>query len=402
MIRHILIVIFLGISFECTCQIATEKIVIGSTDSLYSAILNEGRKIFVYVPYKAPIYNQVNYPVVYLLDGESHFNSVVGMIQYLSEVFDNTVCPKMIIVGIINTDRTRDLTPTTLLSSYYGSFPSSGGSERFSSFIEKELIPYIDAHYPTAPYRMLIGHSFGGLFTVTTLVRHPGLFNAYVAIDPSLWWDNQLILKEANAKLGIRNSLAGKLLYLAVANTVGPGASPGQTIKDTSGISTHMRGNLIFGNYLSTTSPSGLHSSWKYYGDDNHGTVPLLAEYDALHFLFDYYQLPKENLELMTAEIFEKHYKNISEKLGYRMTPPEGLINNQGYIWLQRKIYDKAYAYFKLNVESYPTSFNVYDSIADYYIATGDTEKAIESLEKELSIKDKPEVRTRLGKLKNK
>lgn len=400
--KHILLFIFLGLSLESTCQIATDKIVIGTTDSVYSGILNESRKIFVYVPSGSPIYNRVNYPVVYLLDGESNFNSVVGMTQFLSEVFDNTVCPKMIIVGIINTDRTRDLTPTNLLSSYYGSFPSSGGSEKFSSFIEKELIPYIDAHYSTAPYRILIGHSFGGLFTVATLTRHPGLFNAYVAIDPSLWWDNQLILKEANAKLGIKNSFAGKSLYLAVANTVGPGASPEKIIKDTSGISTHMRGNLIFGNHLSTTSTSGLHSGWKYYGDNNHGTVPLIAEYDALHFLFDYYQLPKGNFELMTAEIFEKHYKNISEKLGYRMFPPEGLINNQGYIWLNRKIYDKAYAYFKLNIESYPTSFNAYDSMADYYIATGDSEKAIENLEKELSIKDNPEVRIRLGKLKNK
>ena len=400
--KGIIIFIFLGISFECRCQIAEDKIVIGTKDSLYSAILNEGRKILVYVPYRDPIFYQVNYPVVYLLDGESHFTSVVAMIQYLSEVFDNTVCPKMIIVGIVNTDRVRDLTTTNVLSSYYGSFETSGGSEKFSAFIEKELIPYVDSHYPTAPYRILIGHSFAGLFTVNTLINHPGLFNAYVAIDPSLWWDNQIILKEAKAKLGIKNSLAGKLLYFAVANTVGPGASPHQVIKDTAGISTHMRANIIFGDYLSTKSPSGLRSRWKYYGNDNHGTVPLIAGYDALHFLFDFYQLPKGNFELMTAAIFEKHYKIISEKLGYRIFPPEDLINNQGYIFLQRKDYDKAYAYFKLNIESFPNSFNVYDSIADYYIATGDTTKAIARLEKELTIKDSPVVRERLGKMKNK
>ena len=178
-------------------------IVIGKTDSIQSKILGEQRKIWVHVP------NGVNekYPVVYVLDGNGHFSSVVGMIQQLSTTNGNTMCPKMIVVGIPNTDRTRDLTPTpidprvdtdppnvTLADTTF--YKTSGGGEKFIAFIEKELMPHIEANYPTAPYKMLIGHSFGGLAVMQTFVHHTDLFNSYICIDPSMWWDKEKLLKE--------------------------------------------------------------------------------------------------------------------------------------------------------------------------------------------------------------
>ena len=145
------------------------------------------------------VISKKNYLVVYLLDGDAHFSSVVGMIQQLSSVNGNTLVPKMIVVGIPNTNRTRDLTPTKaqLDPPFMDStmVANTGGGEKFISFIEKELIPKIDSEYPTEPYRAFIGHSFGGLTVMHTLVHKPEMFNAYVAIDPSMSWDNQKLLQ---------------------------------------------------------------------------------------------------------------------------------------------------------------------------------------------------------------
>jgi predicted alpha/beta superfamily hydrolase len=148
---------------------SSKDIVIGKLDSIQSKTLNEKRKIWVHVPAGAS--SGQRYPVVYLLDGDAHFTSVVGMIEQLSTVNGNSICPEMIVVAIPNTDRTRDLTPTHAgVSGYVDSnfVRTSGGGEKFLAFIEKELMPHIDSLYPTAPYKMLIGHSLGGLIVIHT------------------------------------------------------------------------------------------------------------------------------------------------------------------------------------------------------------------------------------------
>jgi uncharacterized protein len=145
------------------------------------------------------------------------------LIQQLSYASGNTVLPEMIVVGILNTDRTRDLTPTHSTSSAFGQTPemlkNSGGADNFLAFIEKELMPYIDTTYPVAPYKMLVGHSFGGLFAMHTLLNKPQLFNSYIAIDPSLWWDDQALAKKAITALQ-QNAFPAKPFYLAIANVL--------------------------------------------------------------------------------------------------------------------------------------------------------------------------------------
>src|SRR5438309_4503923 len=119
------------------------KIVIGKIDSISSKILNEQRKVWVYTPDMTSGNHDTSqrYPVLYLLDGDAHFQSVVGLIQQLSQANGNTVFPQMIIVGIPNTDRTRDLTPTHIISDppmMDSTFSkTSGGGENFVAFMEK-------------------------------------------------------------------------------------------------------------------------------------------------------------------------------------------------------------------------------------------------------------------------
>ncbi len=383
-------------------KIDKQNIVIGKIDSVQSNILGEQRKIWVHIPDG----DNQKYPVVYVLDGDGHFSSVVGMIQQLS-TGGNNICPKMIVVGITNTDRTRDLTPThidtdpPMMDSV--SAKTSGGGENFIAFIEKELMPHIEAKYPAAPYKMLIGHSFGGLAVMQTFTHHTDLFNAYICIDPSMWWDKQTLLKQTEKALAERK-FDGKFLYLGIANTLEEGMDIKKAEKDTSVESKHIRSILALQAALEKNKKNGLKYRGKYYPDDTHGSVPLITEYDALRFFYDFFPL-KFSVKDFTdstgalADKYQAHFANLSQKMGYSIKPDEGEINYIGYDFLSRKLYKTAGSLFKLNVENHPESFNVYDSYGDYFAAIGDQENAIVQLKKALAIKENEESRKKLTAL---
>jgi len=392
--------------------VVNNRIFIGKTDSVSSKILNEKRKVWIYLPqgYDDPAFTKQRYPVVYLLDGDGHFASVTGMIQQLSEVNGNMVCPDMIVVAIPNTDRTRDLTPTRSLVGPDGKkipgFETSGGNEKFISFIQNELIPHIDSTYLTAPYKMLIGHSFGGLTVMNIVVNHTDMFNSYVAIDPSMWWDGRKLLNQAHEVMK-QKKFAGKSLYLAIANTMPIGMDTQRVRKDTSGTTGHIRSILDLADILKANSNNGLNFAYRYYNEDNHGSVPLLAEYDALHFLFGFYKFPDDlgsklydpTAKIDVAGIIDKHYSDISARLGYKILPPEGQINQLGYFYMQSNEPEKAYTMFNLNIKNYPTSENVFDSMGDYYDNKKDKAKAIEFYTKALKVGENKDTRDKLNKL---
>ena len=387
-------------------KVENQNIVIGKTDSIQSIILGEQRKIWVHVPDGA---NQ-KYPVVYVLDGDGHFSSVVGMIQQLSTTNGNTMCPKMIVVGIPNTNRTRDLTPThmdaepaMMLDSAFAK--TSGGGENFIAFMEKELLPYIESKYPTAPYKMLIGHSFGGLAVMQTFTHHTDLFNAYICIDPSMWWDNQTLLKETQKVLS-EKKFEGKSLYLGIANTIEDGMDVKNIEKDTSSDSKHIRSILALQRSFEKNKQNGLKYRGKYYSDDTHGSVPLITEYDALRFFFDFFPLKfgiKDFADSTGALVikYQNHYVQLSQKMGYTLKPDENEINYMGYDFLGRKKYKTAERLFKLNVDNYPKSANVYDSYGDYFVAIDDKANAVVQFKKALAIKENEVSRKKLTELES-
>lgn len=385
------------------------KVILGNIDSLDSKVLQEKRKIWVYVPNSAAsdIYAKAKYPVVYLLDGDAHFYSVVGMIQQLSSVNGNSICPEMIVVGIPNTDRTRDLTPTHMdidpMMNDSNALRTSGGGERFAAFLEKELMPYIEATYPTLPYRTLIGHSFGGLAVMNMLINHKDLFNAYVAIDPSMWWDKRNLLTKAGKVLG-QQAYKGKTLFLGIANTMSAGMDTAKVIRETSLATEHIRSILALNNLLRQNKRNGLAYDYKYYSNDTHGSVPLIATYDALHFIFSFYDFRLAmddylNFSKKTIAKVEDHYKEVSKHFGFAFPVPETMMNQLGYMAMSQKKMEEAEYLFKLNVSNYPTSLNVYDSLGDFYAAKGEKEKAVENYQKALDIKEWADTRTKLNAL---
>jgi predicted alpha/beta superfamily hydrolase len=400
------LLVLLVITLEVRSQ-TDNKVVIGKIDSINSRILSEQRKIWIYTPDMTSGGPAQRWPVLYLLDGDAHFPSVVGMIQQMSQVNGNSVFPEMIVVGIPNTDRTRDLTPThvssdpPMMDSNFSK--SSGGGENFVAFLEKELIPHIDSAYRTAPYRVLVGHSFGGLTVMNVLANHTRLFNAYVAIDPSMWYDRQRFLAATEKKLGERK-YEGTRLFLGIANTMPDGMTLAKMKKDTSSDTRHIRSIFALSEFLKTNPQNGLLSSSKYYGDDNHGSVPLISEYDGLRYIFDYYKFnfsPRDFADTSAhiAMKFKKHYDIVSKNMGYRVTPPELNINALGYYAMSNKQYDIAASLFQLNIENYPNSGNTYDSYGDLLLARKDTANAIASFNKALSVQENSATRQKLNAL---
>jgi predicted alpha/beta superfamily hydrolase len=404
--KSLLIILVSILTISSTAQIDNNKIIIGKVDSVYSTTLKENRKVWVYLPNDDPN-NKQRYPVLYLLDGEGHFQSVAGMIQQLSQTNGNTIFPEMIVVGITNTDRTRDLTPTHITSDLpmmdSGFSVNTGGGENFAAFLEKELIPYIDSKYQTQPFRLLVGHSFGGLTVMNIITNHTKMFNAYIAIDPSMWYDKERFLKTTQMKLaGQRYN--GTKLYVGIANTMAEGMTLEKLKKDTTSDTRHIRSIFALDKFIKANTQNDLKYASKYYADDDHGSVPLISEYDGLRFIFGFYRFKFSPSDFMSPDTsivlkYKQHYQTVSKEFGYKVSPPEMQINGLGYYLLGTKLYDKAAALFRMNMENYPESGNTYDSYADALIAKKDTAGAIANYKKAYAITKGEETKNKLDKL---
>ena len=357
-------------------------ITIGTVDSIWSPTLKEQRKFLVYTPpsYSDTTYLPQKYPVLYLLDGDAHFHSVTGLLQILGTGVNGTfVIPEMIVVAVPNTDRMRDLTPTHTDRDYLGkpqrTRDSSGGMPNFFRFLQNELIPRIEATHRTAPFRVFVGHSLGGIAAINALYTIPDAFNAYVAIDPSLWYDDRLLLKKAKDYFS-KPGLAGRSLFVGQANTI--------VALDTVP-NVHFSSIVQFNSILESYNRSGLRYAYRYYPDDSHGSVPLIAEYDALRFIFAPYNVNFiEALE--RPGYLTEHFAQVSAALGYTVLPPERMVDLLGHAELSRDT-TKAIDLFRLNAELYPASPKVHDALGDGWMAKGDFKQAIAFYEKSLALR---------------
>jgi predicted alpha/beta superfamily hydrolase len=377
------------------------RIVIGTADTVYSKILNEKRVVYVHVPDGD---KGERYPVLYVLDAENHFQSAVAIVEQISGII-----PNMVIVGITNTDRERDLTPTHV-EPYAGLSPNeskhSGGGENFMAFMEKELIPYIDGRYPTINYRVFSGHSLGGLAVMNAFFNHTNLFKAYIAIDPSLWWDHEQWIKKYEAELSQRD-FTNKALFVAMANDMPPGVDTIALMKDTATIAPVTHAVFPFVQMLRSTNPKGLRWGSKFYPNEWHGSVELNAEYDALRYLFNFYRFDmsrlRANPDLNADSLLNAHFETVSAMMGLKVLPGESNVNDLGYFFMGINKLDKAYALLKRNTINYPKSANAWDSLGECYVTMGSKEKAIEAYRKSLSLQETTDTRKKLEDLtKNK
>lgn len=383
---------------------------IGKTYKIYSKILGEERPYFVYLPESASekTLGKQKYPVIYLLDGEQHFQGLAAMMENMGSL---RVFQECIIVAIPNIDRIRDFTPTHITSGIFldsVSAKSSGGGEKFTAFLQKELIPEIESKYSTAPYRMLIGHSLGGLFVVNTLLKHTELFNSYISIDPALWYDNSKLSKEAEHILSDKR-FDNKNVFISVANGFKKKLDTAELRKTLTPFNDAAFAMDRLKGALQRNGNKKLLWKIKYYEEEGHNSAPLISEYDGLHYIFrDYNFLSIDNYDLFNTSIEDKTiletlkigYEKISNSMGYEVLPSELIINSMGYAFLRANKLESAYQFFKVNETNYPKSFNVYDAMGDYYSAKGEKQEAKKYYVKALSILNYPETAAKLKGIK--
>ncbi|MEH0153040.1 alpha/beta hydrolase-fold protein [Limibacter armeniacum] len=379
---------------------------VGSVDSIYSNILSESRKFYIQIPSSFNSSKNQKYPVAFILDGEIFLPTVNDVQNYYSGGFT----PEMVLVGIANDkNRIRDLTTSVISSKYGMPFNTKNGeADNFRKFIQTELIPYIESKYPVTNYRTLIGHSYGGLFTISTLIHQPNLFNNYLAIDPSLDWDNQKLLKEAQEQL-TSQKYQGKALFMSLSGQLHMQNSKitlENVMRDTTDYTLFPRSNIAFSNLIKQNDESGLSFEWKFYPKDIHGTISFPSIMDGLISLFEWYQMentdkinsfdtPKEEL----LAIIKYRENKLREHFGYSEPPyPEELLNMSGYMNMDMQQLEKAKMYFELAIEYYPESANAYDSMADYYEAQNDITNAIRFVQKAAEISDNEYYKKRIKK----
>lgn len=199
--KHLCILLILLTTIKVSAQDHSKTpeikpLVIGETVTFHSSVLDENRKLNIYLPQNYVADSTKTYPVIYLLDGalEEDFIHITGIVQFGSFSWINMV-PESIVVGIANVDRKRDFTYPTTIAQDKKDFPTSGKSEDFINFIEKDLQPFIQEHYRTEGTTTIIGQSLGGLLATEILYKKPELFDNYIIVSPSLWWDDQSLLQ---------------------------------------------------------------------------------------------------------------------------------------------------------------------------------------------------------------
>jgi predicted alpha/beta superfamily hydrolase len=380
-------------------------------DSIFSKSMGENRDFWVKLPDNYNPNGREKYAVIYLLDGFS-------LKSKLEAVYDNYwghYLPHMILVGVSNrTNRTRDLT-TSQIQMRRGSAMDSqtGGADNFTKFIEQELIPYIDSNYQTLAYRTLIGHSYAGLFTINMLVNHTHLFQNYIAIDPSLDWDDQKLLKQAKEKFKTED-YSGKSLFVSLAaeqlHMHNESITIDNIMSDTSEFSLFPRSIIDFSNFATTQDQNGLNFLWDVYPEDLHGTVPLPSMRDGLIFLFKWYQFkspqkynnPETPIEELVALLKEQEQIN-TEHFGVHTAPMiDELLNGYGYMNMQMGQPEKAFMFFEMNIEQNPKNASAYDSMAEYYESQNDKENTLKYLKKAFELSGADYYKNRINEVETK
>lgn len=246
----------------------TTPFVLGVIQQVHSDQLGENRLLNIYLPEGYSSDSTTTYPVIYLLDGSANedFIHIVGLVQFLTMI---GVMPKSIVVGIANVDRRRDFTYPTTIAKDKKDFPTTGGSAPFMAFLEKELQPFIRSGYRTSGVKTLIGQSLGGLLATEILLHHPDLFDNYIIVSPSLWWDNESLLTALKSQ-NKQSIMKPTNVYVSVGNEGKQMENDAQTLADL----------------LQRTNPSNLTVQYVYLPDENHLTILHRSVYRAFELFY--------------------------------------------------------------------------------------------------------------------
>lgn len=336
----------------------SHPVVIGQSQQMQSAVLDEERSYLVSLPVGYASSGAQRYPVLYVLDGEEQFPLAVATTRFLAAQDE---IPGMIVVGIDSTVRVRDFTQTDWPEMWIG----GGGADNFARFLGKELLPRIDRDYRTDGYRILEGHSSGGQFALHALAVHPDLFRAYIVLSPSLDWDHNLPQRELQQALEAAKSLPD-FVYFAYGNDYEQALADDKALEAT----------------LAHHVPEGFRASSRHFPKESHTGITFLSLFDGLRTLYAGYSLSNDVLRDADLTFVEQHYRDVSKSLGWHIVVPETVINTLGYNALGHNRVQDAITLFLRNTRSHPDSANAWDRLADGYEKAGQLPQAVSAVDK--------------------
>ena len=337
---------------------------LGTQHILKSIILEEERPIIVSLPIG---YNnsKANYPVLYVLDGLQNIKHTVGTVELLTE---SGLIPPLIVVGIESLDRTRDLTPSNAGQNVHGGtgnsgIPQSGGALKFLKFLSDELVPYMDSNYRTHPYRILEGHSLGGLFGVYALMESKDLFDAFIVEAPALWWNKEEMTEKAKNFFKSHDNL-NKTVYFGIGG--GDGWGMRQELKR-------------YVDVVKQHNPKQFKWLHEEVGDEGHMASRLLLNYNGLKFLFSDLKIQNDLIDNFSAKPFLTAEEQLKNKYGELARRPAEEYFNLVSILIEKGNDLGAISVLKSASEAYPMYIGLLTYLAKLYEKTNQKDKAIDT-----------------------
>ncbi len=335
---------------------------VGTRHVMNSDLLDEERELLVYLPNGYDDSPERRYPLFVVLDARASFRPMAMMIHTLSE---GRAIPRMIVVGIVNSNRWRDLTPVEGMG-----IPGTGGGADFLASLESEVVPFIDAHWRTNDFRVFSGHSLGGLTTLNVLQGAPDLFDAHIALSPSLEWGEGFMIERHRDFLR-RTPSIDKMLYLAIADEQMERPYYDEMVE-----------------LLQRQAPSDLlWTSDVFEAEDDHMSIRITGGLAGIRWVFRDWRLTSRRLYAMSTEEIEHHYVEATRR--YKEPRALGImeITDAAYwgIYDPGRV-DRAMELFHLAVERWPDRAYPYSCLGEGLERTGHLEAALEQMERALEM----------------
>jgi uncharacterized protein len=332
--------------------------------TLSSTILNEQRTVTVQLPKSYHLKLDKKYPVIYRLDGAENLPLMTEVLQRLHGA---NAAPEVIIVAIENTDRLKDFYHTENTDPR-GPVGLGGGASKFLEFIEDELIPFVNSKYRTHDFKIIAGASAGGAFALYALQTKPELFQAHMAYSPAVWWDYGASAKTTKAFLSRTKSL-NNFVYM--------------NIGEESGFMREIYDDM--NQFMLSQKPEGLTVISDSFDYVPHGLTSVAGIFNAYQNLFLPLWMPPRKYTGKTSSI-TSYYQQLSEQYGEAISPPEWVVRELGYYFVNNNDLESAIVVFKFDITLYPDSADAYNGLAYGYEKNGQLKDSLEQVNKALSL----------------
>ncbi|WNO08658.1 alpha/beta hydrolase [Teredinibacter sp. KSP-S5-2] len=335
-----------------------------SQHSVSSKNLSQDITIQVSLPESYLDSDTFRYPVMIVLDGSTQLNHIAGNIHFLSTY---AIVPEMILVGVSANNRAKNFTPTSVDDDK----ENTGGATQYKRFLEKELLPFLRQHYRIAPYEIITGHSLSGLFSCFIALQPDTVFDGAIAISPSLWWDNNWLVKESKVVFKQTRSSPFRW-YLSLASE--PDEMKTAFDQQVSLLDTQRQKNLFW------------HAD--RFPQETHDSTPAIGNLTAIRWLFHNWNAVPE-MDVMPLKEIEAFYKTLAKQYGYQFP----LSADQYNVYGLKAAYEGKTSWgveiLEEGVKQFPYSEVLWDSLATAQSLDGNTEMAIKASDKAVALASK-------------